>query len=55
MRHPDIVQFIEKHSKGQGHWSDHPDYPIEDWRLEIKNNDTRQGYWEWVYSQVDGE
>ena len=31
-----------------GYWSEHPDYPVDDWRYQVANNDTRAGYWEWV-------
>jgi len=30
------------------HWSEDPDYPVEDWQYKVANNDTRLGYWEWV-------
>lgn len=36
-----------------GHWGVHPDYPVEDWKYEVQNDDTRQSYWEWVQSRVD--
>lgn len=36
-----------------GYWGEHPDYPVEDWRREVGNDDTRQGYWEWVESQLE--
>ena len=31
-----------------GYWSDDPDWPPCDWRLEVANGDTRLGYHEWV-------
>jgi hypothetical protein len=31
-----------------GIWGEHPDHPSSDWRAEVHNEDTRQGYWEWV-------
>lgn len=37
----------------QGYWSENPDYPVEDWKYEVQNNDTRQGYWDWVESQIE--
>ncbi len=33
--------------------SGHPDFPSEDWRYEVANNDTRLGYWEWVVHKVE--
>lgn len=35
-----------------GAWSDHPEYPPEDWREEIAAGDTRLGYWEWVAHKI---
>ncbi len=29
-------------------WREDPDYPSSDWRAEVKNEDTRRGYWDWV-------
>lgn len=31
-----------------GYWGEHPHYPINDWKYEVNNDDTRRGYWEWV-------
>ncbi|MBZ9574578.1 hypothetical protein [Modicisalibacter sp. MOD 31.J] len=36
-----------------GVWGEHPDYPADDWRYEVGNDDTRQGYWEWVASSIE--
>ena len=37
------------------YWAnEHPDHPMSDWRSEVINNDTRQGYWEWA-TQRDEE
>lgn len=33
------------------HWDEDPEYPVEDWRFEVENDDTRQGYTEWVRGQ----
>jgi len=33
--------------------ADHPDYPVEDWVAAVVNEDTRQGYWEWVKAKLD--
>ena len=35
------------------YWSEHPDYPLEDWKYEVQSNDTRMGYWEWVQSEIE--
>lgn len=35
------------------HWDEHPEYPVSDWKSEVINDDTRQGYHEWVVSQLE--
>ena len=30
------------------YWSEDPKFSSEDWQYEVRNNDTRLGYWEWV-------
>lgn len=37
----------------ESHWDHHPDHPVEDWQAEVANDDTRQGYRDWVESQLD--
>lgn len=32
-------------------WADDPDYPADDWKAEVSNDDTRLGYWQWVEAQ----
>lgn len=32
----------------QSHWDNHPEWDVEDWRLEVQNDDTRLGYLDWV-------
>lgn len=31
-----------------GIWGEHPRFPVAEWRHEVANDETRQGYWEWV-------
>ena len=39
-----------------GYWGvGHPEYALDNWRCEVANNDTRKGYWSWVYTQVEEE
>ncbi len=45
-----LNDFIQKYD---GIWSNHPDYPVDDWRFEVMNNDTRLGYWEWAFNKVE--
>ena len=30
------------------HWDENPDYPVANWKLEVANDETRLGYWDWV-------
>jgi len=34
------------------YWGSHPAMPVEDWRDEVAEGATRQGYWEWVAAQM---
>jgi hypothetical protein len=43
-----INQLIEKFGGDHGYWGEHPNFPVQDWKNEVSNNDTKQGYWEWV-------
>lgn len=36
-----------------GQFGEHPRYPVEDWKYEIQNDDTRRGYWEWVAASIE--
>ena len=38
-----------------GTWGKHPIFTKEDWQLEVSNNDTVRGYWEWVTTKIDQE
>ncbi len=37
--------------KTQGQWEEHPEFPLADWKYQIENNDTRQGYQEWCQAE----
>lgn len=32
-------------------WDVDSEFPLEDWKYEVVNNDTRLGYWDWVQIQ----
>jgi hypothetical protein len=32
-------------------WASDPQFPRSDWKHEVENDETHQGYWEWVESQ----
>ena len=36
-----------------GMWGEHPDFPVADWQLQVANDETRAGYWEWVASELE--
>lgn len=36
-----------------GVWGAHPDFPVSDWQGLVANDETRQGYWEWVASELE--
>jgi hypothetical protein len=38
-----------------GYWGYHPIHLVADWRYEVDNEDTRQGYWEWVVNQIEAK
>lgn len=47
---PSAAELAEQHG---GVWGEHPAHPVEDWRYQIANGDTRQGYWDWVAAEVE--
>lgn len=48
----DVVDIIEG-GQGDKYWhAEHPDFSFEDWQIEVANNDTRLGYWQWVMAQI---
>lgn len=38
-----------------GHWDVDPDYPVEDWKAEVANDDTRLGYSDWIENSRDAD
>jgi len=38
-----------------GYWTEHPNFVHEDWRHDISQGDTLQGYWSWVESCVQNQ
>jgi len=46
-----MLRWLEEHN----HWDNHPDYPVEDWKYEVANADTRQGYADWLLSMAEAE
>ena len=46
---PDDANWHE--DEPMNYWSEHP--LAEDWRYEVANGDTRQGFWEWLEAQEE--
>lgn len=36
-----------------GHWIETPAFPVEDWRYEVANGDTRRGYDDWCAAKAE--
>lgn len=36
-----------------GYWGAHPQFTVDDWVYEVRNGDTRSGYWTWVKAKLD--
>jgi hypothetical protein len=36
------------------HWGNDPAYPVDDWRAEVANDETRLGYAEWLAVKREG-
>ena len=32
----------------RSNWDEDDEFPVEEWRYEVNNDDTRLGYWDWV-------
>ena len=37
----------------RSHWDDIPGHPLEDWKNEVKEGDTRAGYEEWAAARIE--
>lgn len=45
----------EELSEEFGYWAEHPKYSISAWKYEVENNDTRNGYWDWVANCIEND
>ncbi len=52
IRTEDVRKFMI--DLGLGHWNEHLEYPLADWKHEIANDNTRLGYWEWLFQRECG-
>jgi len=48
----EALEFCKKHG---GIWGEYYKYPPKDWRHEVACSNTRNSYWDWVLSQLEGE
>jgi hypothetical protein len=44
-------RFPPRYNTPPNHWAVLPEYPVEDWKYEVANDDTRLGYHAWVENQ----
>lgn len=47
------TSILRKLNDRYGYWDAHATWPVEDWKTEVDNGDTRHGYWEWVANQIE--
>lgn len=48
---PEMANHIEAH--GDDYWnSESEKFPVDDWKHEVQDGNTRLGYWEWLHSQI---
>lgn len=38
-----------------GWWGRHPHYPVDEWKHEVEEGNTRYSYWEWVATCIDAD
>lgn len=47
------AKTVEVLTAENGIWGSHATWPVQDWKYEVDNDDTRLGYWEWVAQQIE--
>lgn len=48
-------ELADKYAGKDGAWGQHPIFRRPEWREEVANDDTLQGYWDWVVSKLNEE
>lgn len=38
-----------------GYWGESAEHPLCEWQALVANDETRQGYWEWVAAQKEAK
>ena len=51
----DAEELADKYAGKEGSWGEHPIFRRQEWREEVANDDTLQGYWAWVVSKLNEE
>ncbi len=46
---------MRPHWNPESHWDDHPCYTAGEWMDEVAGEQTRQGYIDWVNSQIESK
>ena len=49
--HLSAQELSDKYGESE-RWGEHPLHSRVDWRMEVENGDTLQGYWEWAVSRI---
>ena len=50
-----IDEKAEELREEHGTWGEFPEHPVDDWKYEVANGDTRLGYWTWVANKLELE
>ncbi|MEI2421068.1 hypothetical protein V6O07_12410, partial [Arthrospira platensis SPKY2] len=50
---PTEEELVATFGGERGVWGEHPDYPREDWKHEVANDETVNGYWTWVTLRIE--
>ena len=48
-------ELAQKYAGEDGSWGQHPIFRRQEWREEVANDNTLQGYWSWVVSKLEEE
>jgi hypothetical protein len=38
-----------------GNWGEHPEWSLDEWINEVRNENTRRSYWDWVAFTLEGK
>ncbi len=47
-----VFAEVEALTDAYDYWGEHPDYPLQDWRYDVADDNTRLGYWQWVVDRI---